>query len=153
MIKRCCFAGHREIQNSNDIQDKLDVLIEKLITEENVSEFWVGNYGTFDRISAGAVRRAKQKYSHIELDIVIPYLTLEIEENKEFYYKNYDNIIVADIPYGVPRKCRILKCNEYMVEKSDFIICCVQFTWGGAAKTMEYVKKQKHIKILNLQEI
>ncbi len=153
MIKRCCFAGHREIQNSNDIQDKLDVLIEKLITEENVSEFWVGNYGMFDRMSAGAVRRLKDKYPHIELNLVIPYVTKEIEENKEFYYKSYDNIIVPEIPSGVPRNCRILKCNEYMVEKSDFIICCVQFTWGGAAKTMEYAKKQKHIKILNLQEI
>ena len=66
MHKRCCFAGHSKIYHTNEIYDNLVNLIEKLITEENVSEFWVGNYGSFDGLSAKAVRNLKEKYPHIE---------------------------------------------------------------------------------------
>lgn len=91
MSKRCCFAGHSKIYHTDDIYDKLVNLIEKLITVENVSEFWVGNYGTFDGLSAKAVRCLKEKYPEIQLNLVIPYLTSDINEYKELYYKNYDH--------------------------------------------------------------
>ena len=39
-----------------------------------------------------------------------------------------------------------------MVNNSDFIICYVQYSWGGASKTLEYVQKKKHIKIFNLAQ-
>ena len=62
MHKRCCFAGHSKIYHTDDIYDNLVNIIEKLITEENVSEFWVGNYGNFDGLSAKAVRCLKEKF-------------------------------------------------------------------------------------------
>ena len=40
--------------------------------------------------------------------------------------------------------------KEYMVDKSDFLICYVKNNFGGAFKTMSYAEKKKHIKILNL---
>lgn len=150
MNKRCCFAGHSKIYHTDNIYDNLVNLIEKLIAEENVSEFWVGNYGSFDGLSAKAVRSLKEKYPDIQLNLVIPYLTSGINEYKELYYKNYDHILMADLPERTPKKFQILKCNEYMVDNSDFIICYVQYSWGGAAKTLEYAQKKKHIKIFNL---
>ena len=82
MSKRCCFAGHSKIYHTDDIYDNLVSLIEKLITEESVSEFWVGNYGNFDGLSAKAVRFFKEKYPYIQLNLVIPYLTSGINEHK-----------------------------------------------------------------------
>ena len=152
MNKRCCFAGHGKICPTDDISDNLANLIEKLITEENVSNFWVGNYGDFDKLSAKAVRNLKVKYPNIQLNLVIPYLTSDINEYKEFYYRNYDHILMADLPEQTPKKFHILKCNEYMVQNSDFIICYVRYGWGGAAKTLEYAQKKKHIKIFNLTQ-
>ena len=84
MKRICCFAGHNQVYDNN-IYEKLLKLIEKLIIEENVCEFWVGNYDGFDRLSAKAVRSIKEKYQNIELNLVIPYLTKEINEYKGQY--------------------------------------------------------------------
>ena len=153
MNKICCFAGHSKISHTDDIYGNLIKLIEKLITEENVSEFWVGNYGSFDRLSAKAVRNLKEKFPDVQLNLVIPYLTSDINEYKELYYEKYNHILMADIPERTPKKLQILKCNEYMVNSSDFIICYVQHSWGGAATTLEYARKKKHMKIFNLAEV
>ena len=153
MKKRCCFAGHSKIYNSDEIVDKLLKHIERLIVEENVSEFWVGNYGNFDKLSAKAVRSLKAQYPKISLILVIPYLTKEINDYKDMYYKNYDSILMADMPERTLQKFRILKCNEYMVNNSDFIICYVERRSGGAAKTLEYAEKKMNIKIYNLGEV
>ena len=52
MNKICCFAGHSKLYNLDEIYHNLVNLIERLILEENISEFWVGNYGDFDKLSA-----------------------------------------------------------------------------------------------------
>ncbi len=152
MNKRCCFAGHSNICQTDDIYDSLIKLVEKLIATESVSEFWVGNYGDFDGLSAKAVRSLKEKYPDIKLNLVIPYLTSGINEYREVYYKKYDNILMAALPKNTPKKFQILKCNEYMVNSSDFLVCYVKHGWGGAAQTVEYARRKKHIKIYNLSQ-
>ncbi len=54
------------------------------------------------------------------------------------------------MPENTPKKVQILKCNEYMVKTCDFMICYVQYSWGGAAKMLEYAKKKNHIQIFNI---
>ena len=46
--KTCCFFGHREVMHN--IRPRLTAIIEKLITEYSVTEFYVGNQGQFDRM-------------------------------------------------------------------------------------------------------
>ena len=150
MKKTCCFAGHSQIYSKDEIYAKLLNVIEKLITQEGVSEFRVGNYGMFDFLCSKAVRKLKEDYPETELNLVVPYLTREIVDNKEAYYKNFDRILMALLPEKTPQKLKILKCNEYMVNTSDFMICYVDHNWGGASKTMEYAKKNKHIKLFNI---
>ena len=108
----CCFAGHPELYDTGEIYKHLLSVIEDLITAENICEFWVGNYGAFDKLSAKAVRELKFKYPDIQLNLVIPYLTSEINEYKELYYKDYDNILVADMPEKTPKKVQIIKGNH-----------------------------------------
>ena len=147
MRKRCCFAGHSKLYDMDGIYAHLLQLVEKLIVEEGVSEFWVGNYGNFDWLSAKAVRTLKEKYPNIQLNLVIPYLTSNINADKDFYSKKYDYILMADIPEKTPKKFQILKCNEHMVNNSDFLVCYVEYSWGGAAKTVAYAKRKQHIQI------
>lgn len=150
MKKICCFAGHSELYNQDKIYNELLKLIEKLIVEENVSEFFVGNYGAFDRISARAISTLKEKYPMLQLNLLIPYLTSDINKNNGYYTKIYDNILIADIPQKTPKKFGILKCNEYMIKSSDYLICYLNHSWGGAYKTLQFAKKKKHIKIFYL---
>ena len=123
-----------------------------MIKNHNVKEFWVGNYGEFDYMSAKAVREMKTIYKNIELILVIPYLTKTINEYKQVYYSNFDSILIADIPQNTPHRYKILKCNRYIVNNSNFMICYVDHFWGGAAKTFKYAQSQKNIKIFNLSE-
>lgn len=152
MRKICCFAGHRNLYNKDDLSEKLSSKIEDLIMNEKVNEFWVGNYGAFDHLSSYTVKKLKEKYPHIELNLIIPYLTSEITKNKDLYLKEFDNILIADIPEKTPKKFHIIKCNEYMIQKSDYLIAYIEFSYGGAYKTLEYAKKQKKIRIFNLTE-
>ena len=123
-----------------------------MIKNYNVKEFWVGNYGEFDYMSAKAVREMKTIYKNIELILVIPYLTKTINEYKQVYYSDFDSILIADIPQNTPQRYKILNCNRYIVNNSDFMICYVDHFWGGAAKTLKYAQSQKNIKIFNLSE-
>ena len=149
-IKRCCFAGHGDIWDSN-LAEKIKNIAENLIVNYNAKEFWVGNYGKFDAYAATGIRELKKTYSDIELDLVIPYLTKSITEYKELYYKKCDNILIADIPENTPKRFYITKANEYMVSNSDFLICYIQRSWGGAITTYKYAKRKK-LKIFNVAE-
>ena len=143
--KICCFAGHRDIINTEKVYKELINLIEEMITTKNVLEFWVGNYGTFDLLSARVVRELKIKYPFIKLNLVIPYITNSVNLRKD----EFDNIIMADIKEKTPKNLKILKCNEYMINNSKYLICYVEHTWGGAYKTLSYAKK-KNKNIFNI---
>ena len=149
MSKICCFAGHREIYQADRITDEIIRICERLIIEDNVTEFMVGNYGRFDLCAKIAVERLKDKYPGIKLLLVIPYLTASIIKDKNIN-NEYDEIIIADIPKTTPNRYKIIKCNEYMIKKADYLICYITVNWGGAYKTVEYAKKQKNIIIYNL---
>ena len=138
---RCTFAGHSEIHNSN-LVEIIKIKAKELIIEYGVNEFWVGHYDDFDHYAAKAIRELKQEYD-IELVLVIPYLTKEIEEYKEEYYRNFDAVLMADISEKTPKKLKIIKANQYMVGESEHLICYVKNSWGGAAKTLEYAKRKK----------
>ena len=145
----CCFAGHSKVANIDFVYSKLLQILENLIIKENVTNFQVGNYGTFDKLAEKALNKLKEKYD-IKIELVIPYLKKEINENKEEYYKNYDNIVMAEIPLSTPQKLKIIKCNEYMIKSCNYLICYIEHSWGGASKTLDFAKKKKNIKIINI---
>lgn len=150
MTKICCFAGHRDtycVDLEKRIKEKLMVLI-----EEGVKTFWVGHYGRFDKMAAQVVRELKQCYSDVNLVLVIPYLTKEINHERQYYYENYDAILLADIPFNTPKRFAIEKCNQYMVDNCQYLICYVCTSFGGAAKTLAYAEKKKDIQIVNLSK-
>ncbi len=146
--KRCCFARHSDIWENN-LPEKIKTAAENLIVNHNVKEFWVGNYGKFDNIAFCAIRELQKVYSDIELDLVIPYLTKDINKNSELYHKKCDNILIADIPQNTPKRFYIKKANEYIVDNSHFLICCIQTSWGGAINTYKYAKRKK-LQIFNI---
>ena len=43
----------------------------------------------------------------------------------------------------VPPKYAILETNYTLIRKVDFIVSGVKYTFGGAAKAIDYAKKQK----------
>ncbi len=152
MDKICCFAGHKSIYNYDKLYKEVYNKCKELITQQGVNCFWVGNYGGFDSLAARVVSELKGTYANIKLELILPYITKEINEYKELYYKSYDRLLIADMPLNTPMKFRIIKCNQYMADNSDFMIAYVRHSYGGAAKTLEYAKKKNNITIFNFGE-
>ena len=62
-MKSCFFIGHREA--SSGVFSSIIEAAEKLILEEQVSEFFAGGYGNFDRMAGEAIIQLKEKYPFI----------------------------------------------------------------------------------------
>lgn len=152
----CCFAGHRKLKEKDML---INIVYEKcydLAYEYGVREFWVGNYGEFDKLAANAVRKLKKIYADIQLNLVVPYLTKEIKNHRLQYDKDYDNIIIAKLPMGTPNRYKIIFSNKYMIDNSKYLIAYVENRFGGAAKTLEYARakndRDKNIQIFNFAD-
>lgn len=83
----------------------------------------------------------KADFPEIELIFITPYLDKNYSklELAKYYY---DDVIFPPIE-SVPRKFAILKRNEWMVKQVDLVIAYVKYSWGGAAKALEYAKRKK----------
>ncbi len=146
----CTFAGHREVYQAN-ISDKLDEAISKIVESDDSFRFLAGGMGDFDGMCSSAVRRAKRKYpdKQITLELVLPYLTKELNKNKDYYESSYDDVIVPIELAGTHFKSATTKRNRWMVDKSDWLVAFVYRDFGGAYTTLRYAEK-KGLQIINL---
>lgn len=147
-IKRCCFSGHSAIYNTN-IYNRVEPIIEKMILEHNVREFLIGDYGGFYLCAAKAVKNLKRVYPDITLGLVVSCLTGYIDDYTEIYRKLYDYILIADMQEDTSKNHIISKINEYMVNHSDYMVCCIQSDYLETVAIYEYAKC-KNINIINI---
>ena len=142
MIK-ICFVGHNDA--SETIREKAKAVIVSLLRLDNEFEFYDGGMGNFDRICAGIVRELKKQHSdkHIKLILVLPYMTKQLEHEREYYRRDYDEIIVQDNFETMHYKAAITNRNRMMINQSDYIIVYVTRDFGGAAQSLKYAEKRK----------
>lgn len=149
----CTFAGHAEIYAA-DIEEKLAGVIEYLLTGEEEAVFYVGGRGEFDSIAEAAVRNVKVRCrdKKIQLYLVEPYMSKQINRDKDFYAQMYDGIIIPQEFMGVHPKAAITKRNRVMVDWANVLIAFVYRDFGGAYETLKYAKRKSGIRIVNLAE-
>ena len=130
------FCGHRKCYGDVEyLSTMLDKVIEELILK-GANEFLLGNNGQFDRLSAEAIKRAKEKHPHIKSVLVKAY----IDENyiKEFYDETeYPPIEKTPLRFAISAR------NEYLINICDVLISGVKVTFGGAATTREKAMRKK----------
>ena len=133
--KTCCFFGHREV--THNIREKLTAIIESLITEDNVTEFYVGHQGQFDNMAYSVLKELKSNYQHIRYTVVLAYMP-------DSYIKEVygEDTLFPDGLESVPKKYAISKRNEWMIQHSDYAVCYVHKITGGAAKFREKAEKK-----------
>ena len=123
-MSACTFFGHRECYGLDD--RALRLAIEDLIIK-GVDTFYVGNQGQFDSAVYSCLKQLRKEYPRIRICVVLAYLPTEKSE--------YD--AMADTMYpeieGHP-KFAIERRNRWMVEASDYCLCYINHTWGGAYK-------------------
>ena len=130
-----CFFGQREVLHN--IRPKLTAIIERMITEKDVKEFYVGNQGQFDSMVYSVLKELKVKYPHIRYIVVLAYMP--DEHIKEVYG---EDTLFPDGMENVPKKFAISKRNDWMILHSGFAVCYVYKITGGAAKFREKAEKK-----------
>ena len=130
-----CFFGHREV--THNIRDKLTGIIENLITEKDVKEFYVGHQGQFDSMVYSVLKELKEVYPNIRYTVVLAYMP-------DSYIKEVygEDTLFPDGLESVPKKYAISKRNEWMIQHSDYAVCYVHKITGGAAKFREKAEKK-----------
>ena len=117
----CCFIGHREINVTDELKEKLCVVIERLITEESIDTFLFGSKSQFDDLCYDIVTEIKKKYSHIKRIFVrakYPY----IDESYEAYLlESYEDTYFPKSLLGAG-KASYVKRNCEMIDNSRFCI-------------------------------
>ena len=134
----CTFFGHRRI--TNDITQKLHSSIVELIVNNNVTTFYVGCNGDFDKAVIKELEQLAMLYP-ITYYVVLAYMpTL-----KSVQYKN------SIYPEGIeltPKRFAIPYRNKWMIKQSDYVITYIENPVGsGAAKFRDIAVKNEKLVI------
>ena len=93
-----CFFGHRQVDKFTAVEQKVEVLVDKLLNEHEYVEFLVGREGEFDLLVTSAILRCKKRFDSANCSViwVMPYLKADYLKNKESYDNYYDSIEVCE---------------------------------------------------------
>ena len=142
------FCGHKNFSSTEELENKIQLLLEKLVGEKTVT-FYLGGYGNFDAFACSCAKRYQQSHSEAILAFVTPYRNEEYQKTRVFK-KEYDIVIFPPIE-NVPPKFAIFARNKWMVEQADIVIASVDHDWGGAYATYLHAKRKNKV-IFNLAE-
>lgn len=145
-IKACCGFGHRDV--FENISEQLyNTLFQ--IAEQGCKTFYTGGMGDFDKMFSLAVRSIKKSCPDIKLICVKPYLTKEINEDGDYLFTLYDDIIIPTELADVHYKSIITKRNRLIIDWSDIVVGYVKREYGGAYSALRYAEKQG-VEVINL---
>lgn len=140
----CAFFGHKDTPQA--VYPIIKENIEKLIVQEEVVRFMVGNQGAFDRMVLAVLRELKQFYPYIVFEVVLAYMPTKKQEYD--YFSEAETLLPEGIE-SVPKRFAISWRNRWMVQQAQIDVCYVTHTWGGAAQFAEYARRQGK-QIINL---
>ena len=143
------FCGHSDFLFSDYVKQQLKNILLNEIRKIPTCKFYLGGYGDFDGLCLRTLKELKNDFPEIELIFITPYLDKNYSK-LEFAKYYYDEVIFPPLE-NVPRKFAILKRNEWMVDEADLVLSYVTYSWGGAAKTLEYARRKKKT-FINLAE-
>lgn len=127
---RCCtFFGNR------DCPDEVRPLLKKCILDlqrkEEISFFYLGSQGNFDRMALGVLKELRNEGVTVEYAVVLPYhpsVCKSCDMGESMYPEEME---------GIHPKYAISRRNEWMLKQSEYVICYVKHTWGGAYTFMK----------------
>lgn len=132
-MAKCTFFGHRDSPSS--IRGVLSAEIERLINEKDVNTFYVGTQGNFDRMAYSVLAELRKRYQHIKVYRVLAYMPKPDDTG------TVDTIVPEGIETAHPRYA-IVSRNNWMIDRSDYIVAYITHPTGGAYQAVERAIKQ-----------
>ncbi len=152
--KTCCFTGHREInENIDTLSARLTDMIEKSI-KNGYRYFGAGGARGFDTLAGETVLKLKEKYPHIHLILVLPFINQyehesgwTAEEIEKYHYLKKHASKVVHLQKKYSSGCYYRR-NRHLIDHSSLCISYQYKNAGGTAYTTRYAS-QKGILIIN----
>ena len=161
MRKSACFTGHRTLMTDmNSFSALLLSVIEQMITDRNITDYYAGGAYGFDAIASLSVLQLKEKYPEVRLYLILPCSNEEQTDGWNTKRKTeFENILgladnveqVSDRYYNGCMKAR----NARLVElASDYCICYwnPKHYRSGTGQTVRMAQR-KGIEVINLFEM
>ena len=123
--RTCCFIGHRDIKETEELKLKLVETIEKLITQNSVDTFLFGSKSRFNDLCYEIVSKIKEKYPQIKRifvraeypDINEQYTNYLLEVFEDAYYP--EHIRNSGKAAYVERNYEMTNKSQYCIVYSD----------------------------------
>ena len=117
----CCFIGHREINETEELKSGLYKLIERLISENNVDTFLFGSKSRFNSLCYETVTGLKEKYPHIKRIYVRAEYPVIDRDYENYILKKYEGTY---FPEKIKKagKSAYLERNFFMIDNSRYCV-------------------------------
>lgn len=147
----CCFFGHREIKETEELKQQLYSVIESLILLENVSKFLFGSKSQFNSLCYEQVTKLKEKYPHIKRIYVRAEFPQIDASYKAYLLESFEDTYFPQRAKRAGRAVYVER-NREMIDHSQF--CVVYYhadslppkRKSGTALALDYaIKKEKTI--------
>lgn len=142
--KTVAFTGHRELENENEVFEKLKIIIEDAILK-GYDTFLTGMAKGYDLLAGETVIYLKSKYPNVKLVACVPYRSA-----KHFPGFSYEDSLIFDdilnhadkIVYVSPKYTPgvFLKRDRFMVDNCSFVIAYLIRERSGTGYTVNYAK-------------
>ena len=109
------FFGHRNFPKSIEYRKKLLDILEYTVGNSE-ADFYLGNYGNFDRLAVECCKKYQELHPNVSLVFITPYITPGYQNRLAEMNKIYDAIIYPEIE-DKPLRFAIPYRNKWMVEK------------------------------------
>ena len=131
-MSACTFFGHRDCPSS--IKPQLREVLIDLIENYAVDIFYVGQQGAFDAIVCSVLRNLVSEYPHIRYAVVLE----RMPPNRDSLdTRDYSDTMLPDGIESVHPRYAISWRNNWMLNRSDYVVTYITHFWGGAAQFAE----------------
>lgn len=165
------FTGHRpnnihmggydwDSAKNEKIRQRISILVSKIAKKHKDEDCWFVCGGALgvDQMAFDVCLRLKQTYKNIFIEIAIPFKTqfrkwkagdiarwkMQIKQaDKVTIVDEVQSYVIAGYEEGIYYPAKMQKRNEYMVDKSDFVIAIWDGTSGGTGNCVKYAVKCK----------
>ena len=104
----------------------------------------MGNQGRFDVIVRSVLREVKNEYPQINYAVVLAYIP-----GRQIEYDDYSDTMLPEGIEDVHPRYAISWRNNWMLQKSDYVVTYITHSWGGAAQFAKKAERQRKT-VINL---
>ncbi len=152
--KVCCFIGHRDIEETEKLTERLRHIIENLILKERVATFLFGSKSAFNDLCYETVSDIKEKHPFVKRVFVRAEYPEINDSYLAYLHKFYEETYYPQVLLGSGRAAYI-KRNQEMIKISDFCVFYYNEEYSpkgrksGTKIAFNYAKSQNKI-VINL---